>query len=81
MAFEAASPEVLTRLAARGLGVAVLPSLPEEMTAGLGLRTLTITDPRPRGRIALTWRTDGPPTPAAQALLSALRKHLTTGAP
>ncbi|MFI2614613.1 LysR family transcriptional regulator [Streptomyces sp. NPDC018584] len=81
IAFEAASPEVLTRLAARGLGVAVLPALPEEMTAGLGLRALPITDPRPRGRIALTWRTDGPPTPAAQALLSTLRKHLTTGAP
>lgn len=81
IAFEAASSEVLTRLAARGLGVAVLPALPEEMTAGLGLRALTITDPRPRGRIALTWRTDGPPTPAAQALLSTLRKHLTTGAP
>ncbi|MEU1133072.1 LysR family transcriptional regulator [Streptomyces sp. NPDC005900] len=76
IAFEAASPEVLTRLAARGLGVAVLPALPEGTAAGLGLRTLPLTDPRPRGRIALTWRADGPATPAARALLACLRAEL-----
>ncbi|MEU7645171.1 LysR family transcriptional regulator [Streptomyces huasconensis] len=76
IAFEAATPDVLTRLAARGLGVAVLPALPEEATAALGLHTLPITDPPLRGRIALTWRTDGPPTPAAQTLLTRLRAEL-----
>ncbi|WP_030786047.1 LysR family transcriptional regulator [Streptomyces sp. NRRL S-920] len=76
IAFEAASPDVLTRLAARGLGVAVLPALPPGMTTGLGLRTLLITDPRPRGRIALTWRKDGPASPAARALLDRLRSEL-----
>ncbi|MGV9882816.1 LysR family transcriptional regulator [Streptomyces sp. NPDC003006] len=79
IAFEAASPDVLTRLAARGLGVAVLPALPAGMAAELGLRTLTITDPGPRGRIALTWRKDGPASPAARALLTRLRTEL--GAP
>ncbi|QEV21337.1 LysR family transcriptional regulator [Streptomyces alboniger] len=76
IAFEAASPDVLTRLAARGLGVAVLPALPAGMATGLGLRTLVITDPRPRGRIALTWRKDGPASPAARALLDRLRGEL-----
>ncbi|AZM56755.1 LysR family transcriptional regulator [Streptomyces sp. WAC 01529] len=76
IAFEAASPDVLIRLAARGLGVAVLPALPEEMVAALGLRTVALTAPRPRGRMALTWRKDGPPTPAARALLTRLRTAL-----
>ncbi|MGW0531370.1 LysR family transcriptional regulator [Streptomyces sp. NPDC003032] len=77
IAFEAASPDVLTRLAARGLGVAVLPALPAGTAAELGLRTLLLTDPRPRGRIALTWRKDGPASPAARALLTRLRAELS----
>lgn len=77
VAFEAAAPGLLTRLAVRGLGVAVLPALPDEVAASLGLRTLVITDPRPRGRIALAWRTDGPPGPAARVLLGRLRAAFT----
>jgi DNA-binding transcriptional LysR family regulator len=74
IAFEAAAPALLARLAARGLGVAVLPELPPPAAAGLGLRTLPFTDPAMRGRIALAWRTDGPASPAARALLARLRQ-------
>ncbi|KUL48080.1 MULTISPECIES: LysR family transcriptional regulator [unclassified Streptomyces] len=77
VAFEAAAPALLTRLAVRGLGVAVLPALPDEVAASLGLRTLVLTDPRPRGRIALAWRADGPAGPAARVLLGRLRTAFT----
>ncbi|MFB7635086.1 LysR family transcriptional regulator [Streptomyces sp. NPDC056149] len=78
IAFEAAGPQLLVGLAARGLGVAVVP---ESAAAGEpGLRTLSFRGARPRGRIALAWRADGPPGPAARALLERLRTALgTTG--
>ncbi|MFE2252566.1 LysR family transcriptional regulator substrate-binding protein [Streptomyces lavendulae] len=70
--FEAAAPAVLARLAARGLGVAVIPA-GAESGAGPGLRALRITDPELSGRVALAWRTDGPSGPAARRLLTLLR--------
>ncbi|MFJ9853910.1 LysR family transcriptional regulator [Streptomyces sp. NPDC101150] len=77
IAFEAASPHLLAQLAARGLGVAVVPALPAEAARTYGLRTLPINGrPAPRGRIALVWRTDGPAAPAARALLERLREAL-----
>ncbi|MFI6768500.1 LysR family transcriptional regulator [Streptomyces sp. NPDC050355] len=76
IAFEAAAPQVLAQLAARGLGVAVVPALPAQAAADLGLRTLRITEPQPRGRVALAWRTRGPAGPAARALLERLRGTL-----
>ncbi|MEU6766617.1 LysR substrate-binding domain-containing protein [Streptomyces sp. NPDC046853] len=76
IAFEAAAPQVLVQLVVRGLGVAVLPAIEPRTAAAYGLRTLEITDPRPRGRIALIWRTDGPASPAAGALLDRLRAAL-----
>ncbi|MGW8970708.1 LysR family transcriptional regulator [Streptomyces platensis] len=76
IAFEAAAPHVLARLAARGLGVAVVPALPVDEAAAAGLRTLEITAPRPRGRVALAWRAAGPSGPAARALLGRLRAAL-----
>lgn len=78
IAFEAAAPLFLAQLASRGLGVAVIPALPADAAAALGLRTLEITEPRLRGRVALAWRTDGPSSPAATALLDLLRASLTT---
>ncbi|MFF4445868.1 LysR family transcriptional regulator [Streptomyces sp. NPDC001502] len=96
--FEAAAPAVLVRLAARGLGVAVVPSgaesgaSPRAAGAGndtdtdsgsgsgsgsAGLCALRITEPGLTGRVALAWRTDGPPGPAARKLLGRLR----SGAP
>ncbi|PBC86823.1 DNA-binding transcriptional regulator, LysR family [Streptomyces sp. 2224.1] len=76
VAFEASVLPVLARLAARGLGVAVLPALPAHEASAAGLRTLEITGPRLRGRIALAWRTEGPAGPAARALLGRLRTAL-----
>lgn len=79
VAFEAAAPQVLVQLVVRGMGVAVLPALEPRTAAAYGLRTLEITDPRPRGRIALAWRTDGPASPAARVLLDRLRAALGRG--
>ncbi|ARF57785.1 LysR family transcriptional regulator [Streptomyces gilvosporeus] len=77
IAFEAASPHLLAQLAARGLGVAVVPDLPAEAAREYGLRTLPLAgEPRPRGRIALVWRSGGPSGPAARALLERLRAAL-----
>ncbi|MDH6123626.1 DNA-binding transcriptional LysR family regulator [Kitasatospora sp. GP82] len=75
--FEAASPRLLAKLAARGLGVAIVPALPADAASAFGLRTLEITGPQPRGRVALAWRTDGPGSPAAKALLHRLRTALS----
>ncbi|MEV0320610.1 LysR family transcriptional regulator [Streptomyces sp. NPDC050658] len=76
IAFEAAAPQTLVQLVARGLGVAVLPAIEPRTAAAYGLRTLEITEPRARGRIALTWRTDGPASPAAKVLLERLQESL-----
>jgi DNA-binding transcriptional LysR family regulator len=68
IAFEASDPGVLAQLAARGLGVAILP----EPVAG-GLRTLALGL---RGQIALAWRAGGPASPAARALVSHARSSV-----
>ncbi|MFG2772420.1 LysR family transcriptional regulator [Streptomyces sp. NPDC048350] len=76
--FEAADPRFLAQLAARGLGVAAVPRIPEHLASALGLRVLTFAEPQPRARIALAWRTTGPTGPAAGALLNRLRTGLGT---
>jgi DNA-binding transcriptional LysR family regulator len=78
--YEAAAPHVLARLAARGLGVAVLPAGSAAEHGDL-LRALEIVRPRLRGRIALAWRTDGPSGPAARAFLTRLRTAMPVPAP
>ncbi|WP_043650428.1 LysR family transcriptional regulator [Nocardia thailandica] len=76
IAFEAAAPPLLLRLAAHGLGTAVVPGLtPAEATAA-GVRALDLVDPPLRGRLALVWRTDRTGNPAARALLGQLRLAL-----
>ena len=75
IAVEAATPDALARLAAHGLGVALLPGL----GPWPGLGTLPVADPRARGRVALAWRADGPMLPAARELLGRLRKGMSTG--
>ncbi|MGK8490623.1 LysR family transcriptional regulator [Nocardia asiatica] len=79
VAYEAAAPALLLRLAARGLGVAVVPELTAEESAAFGVRTMRIIDPELRGRLALVWRNDRPSTPAAKVLLGQLRIALRTG--
>jgi DNA-binding transcriptional LysR family regulator len=72
IAFEAADPNVLVQLATRGLGVAVVPeSLARYHEAEL--RVVTIVGPGLRGVLALAWRTDGPLSPAARALITFAR--------
>lgn len=80
VAFEAAAPPVLVQLAARGLGVAVLPEIPDAALHTQGLRALEITEPRARARIALVWPIAGPAGPAARAFLDLLRKAPLVGA-
>ena len=67
--FEAGDPRVLAELAARGLGVAVVP---QSVAAARReqLHTLVITEPALQGRIALAWRSNGPISPLARALIT-----------
>ena len=65
IAFEASDPGVLAQLAARGLGVAILPE-----PAAAGLHTLALGL---RGQIALAWRAGGPSSPAARAFMEHAR--------
>ncbi|MEC3919873.1 LysR family transcriptional regulator [Nocardia sp. CDC160] len=76
VAFEAATPPLLIRLAAHELGVAVIPRLPADEAAALGVRTLEI-DPAMRGRLVLAWNTERPLSPAAKVLLGQLRIALS----
>ncbi|MEU4246907.1 LysR family transcriptional regulator [Amycolatopsis sp. NPDC026612] len=72
IAFEAADPNVLVQLATRGLGVAIVPaSLARYHQAEL--RIIGIAGPGLRGVLALAWRTDGPVSPAARALIAFAR--------
>ncbi|GAA5075669.1 LysR family transcriptional regulator [Nocardia iowensis] len=73
IAFEAAAPPLLLQLAARGLGIAVVPALTAEEATAFGVRTVRIIQPELHGRLALVWRTDRPGTPAAKVLLGQLR--------
>jgi DNA-binding transcriptional LysR family regulator len=64
---EASNPEVVGELAARGLGVAVLPESYARTRDDLHL--VRITRPTLRGRVGVAWRTDGRLSPAATALI------------
>jgi len=77
IAFEASDPGVLAQLAARNLGVAILPASVAHAHPA-ELHALTITRPRLRGRIELAWRADGPVSPAARALIGHARSGLAT---
>ncbi|MFI5976288.1 LysR family transcriptional regulator [Streptomyces sp. NPDC051452] len=78
VAFEAAAPHVLAQLAARGLGVAVVPLDGEGPGRAGPLCTLPIIQPRIRARIVLAWPAIGPASPAARALLDRMREALPT---
>ncbi|MGV9677160.1 LysR family transcriptional regulator [Nocardia sp. NPDC003482] len=73
VAFEAAAPPLLLRLAARGLGTAIVPALTPAEAATFAVRTLAITEPELRGRLALAWRADRSGSPATKVLLGQLR--------
>jgi DNA-binding transcriptional LysR family regulator len=75
VAFEAGDPPVLARLAAHGLGTAVLPA---SAAAGDGLHALDIVRPRLRGRLVLAWREGEGASPAARALIAHARRELAS---
>ncbi|GAA4537854.1 LysR family transcriptional regulator [Pseudonocardia xishanensis] len=72
IAFEAGDPLLLARLAARGLGVAVLPE-GAVRAAGVELDPVGIT-PETTSRIVLAWRGSGPTSPAARAVIALARR-------
>ncbi|MGZ3583313.1 MAG: LysR substrate-binding domain-containing protein, partial [Ktedonobacterales bacterium] len=74
IALEASSPGVLAQLAARGLGIAILPE--STARAHPNLHTLAITHPCLRSRIEFAWRAEGPISPAARALIHHTRTLL-----
>jgi DNA-binding transcriptional LysR family regulator len=74
VAYEASDPRVVADLAEQGLGVAVLPRGLAEARAGL--HALRLTRPTPRARLLLAWRTGGPVSPAARALVALARERL-----
>ncbi|SMD17906.1 LysR substrate-binding domain-containing protein [Kibdelosporangium aridum] len=71
VAFEAATPSVLADLAARGLGIAILPESLVRNRADL--HPITVTGAELRGRLAWGWRASGPRSPAARAFIATLR--------
>ncbi|KIU16389.1 LysR family transcriptional regulator [Mycolicibacterium llatzerense] len=77
VAFEASTPHALADLAARGLGVAVLPQSMVRSRADLHLITLM---PALRGRLVFAWRAGGPMSPAARELVNMARRLLAVGA-
>jgi DNA-binding transcriptional LysR family regulator len=72
VSLEASNLGIVAELAARGLGVAIVPA--SVAAAGPpGLRTLPIEGPELRGRVAIAWRAEGPASPAARALVRLAR--------
>lgn len=68
IALEAGDPLVLAALASRGLGIAVLPRSTYD-----GVLPVALTKPNMRSRMELVWRTTGPTSAAARALLAHAR--------
>ena len=75
VAFEASDLRIVSQLAIRGLGVAMLPESVAQAHAAQ-LHTVRITDPEPRGTLELAWRADRPGSPAARALIRHARATL-----
>jgi DNA-binding transcriptional LysR family regulator len=75
--FEANSLAMVAQLAARGLGVALLPrSVAGTVGAAAGLHAVRITGPGLQSRLELAWRAEGPISPAARALIDQARLFL-----
>lgn len=77
IAFEASDPAVLVRLAASGLGVAVLPAAGDDALPG-EVREVPVT-PQMRARLALAWRAEPPAGPATAALVAHVVRRLEAG--
>ena len=79
VAFEAGDPRVLAQFAARGLGVAIVPQSITDARREQ-LHAIAIT-PTLHGRIAFAWRSGGPVSPAAGALIARVRTTVAEVAP
>lgn len=75
---EASNLGILAALAGRGLGIAILPE--SVALAHSELHAIAITRPAMRGRLALAWRTEGPISPAARALIARARSGVASSA-
>lgn len=75
--FEASTPQALADLAARGLGVAIVPRSVATHRADLQAVALV---PELRGRLVLAWRTAGPMSPPTRVLLDMAGRVLSVGA-
>jgi DNA-binding transcriptional LysR family regulator len=73
VAFEASTPVALAELAARGLGVAILPQSVSRSHPGLAPIAIK---PELRGRLVFAWRSSGPMSPAARVLVEMARRLL-----
>jgi DNA-binding transcriptional LysR family regulator len=75
-ALEASNLGTVAQLAARGLGLALLP---ESVATSLGrrLRALPLEGATLRGQLALAWRKDGNANPAARALIELARTSVS----
>lgn len=71
---EAGALDMLAQLAARGLGVAILPAT--YANADEHLHPITIIHPELRGWLAFAWRAEGPLSPAARALIERVKRML-----
>ena len=75
-AFAASTPVGLADLAARNLGVAIVPESVTRVRTDVHRVTIT---PELRGRLVLAWRAAGPSSPAARAMLAMARQLLPVG--
>lgn len=75
IAFEASDPAMLARLAAQGLGAAILPGAFAAARSDV-LRSIAIERPALRGRLVLGWRAGGPSGPAGRELVARVRQAL-----
>jgi DNA-binding transcriptional LysR family regulator len=78
IALEGTNLGILAQLAVRGLGVAILPES-VALAQRDNLHAIAI-DPPLRGRVALAWRSEGPVSPAARALIGRARKGMNAQA-
>lgn len=78
VALEASTPQALADLAARGLGVAILPE--SAATTRPELHAVVLAPPL-RGRLVFAWRAAGPMSPAARVLVGMARRRLRVGGP
>lgn len=77
VALTATNPQMLARLAIRGLGIGLVPESTARENADL-LHAIRVVRPTLRGRLAMAWRADETHRTAARALIAQV--HRTTGA-